>query len=152
MIKLGLVALIAIAMTSCGDKGDAQEIIELKTDKDSLSYILGAEQAKFILEKGDPNLQKLDFDEMAAGFETAILDKQEQMDQACQDALEKLYGRDGKDYDSTYRKQGSHCIGGIAGSIFLSRLEFERCIERCEYQNSACWFPSCSVATRYFDQ
>ncbi|MDB0062750.1 FKBP-type peptidyl-prolyl cis-trans isomerase [Crocinitomicaceae bacterium] len=118
MIKLGLVALIAIAMTSCGDKGDDQETVELKTDKDSLSYILGAEQAKFILEKGDPNLQKLDFDEMAAGFETAIHDKQQQMGQDCQDALEKLYGRDGKDYDSTYRKQGSHCIGGIAGSIF----------------------------------
>ena len=61
MIQLGLVALIAIAMTSCGDKGDDQETVELKTDKDSLSYILGAEQAKFILEKGDPNLQKLDF-------------------------------------------------------------------------------------------
>ena len=29
MIKLGLVALIAIAMTSCGDKGDAQDIVEL---------------------------------------------------------------------------------------------------------------------------
>jgi FKBP-type peptidyl-prolyl cis-trans isomerase len=110
-------AVVALVFASCGNKGEEDEKVDLKTFKDKLSYVLGAEQARMITESGDPNLEKLNFDEMLLGFDKGM-NNEKAMDAGCQEALGKLYGPYGQDFDTTYVKSGSNCIGKIAGSVF----------------------------------
>jgi|TARA_R110000737_G_C14624517_1_gene494385 FKBP-type peptidyl-prolyl cis-trans isomerase len=117
MRKLAFIAVVAI-LAACGSK-DAEEKIELKTFKDKLSYSLGAEQAKMITEAGDPNLDRLDFEEIVVGFNSNLSAK-EAVDADCRNTLTKLYGPYGQDFDTAYVKKGSHCIGRIAGSVFYT--------------------------------
>lgn len=116
MRKLLMFAVVALVFTSCGNK-EEEEKVELKTFKDKLSYVLGAEQARMITESGDPNLERLNFDEMLLGFDKG-LNNEKAMDAGCQEALGKLYGPYGQDFDTNYVKSGSNCIGKIAGSVF----------------------------------
>ncbi len=118
MRKIGIVYGIAFVLASCGNSKKAEEKVELKTYKDKLSYILGAQQAKMITESGDPNLDKLQFDQMLLGFDQG-LSMEKAMDAACQKSLEQLYGPYGQDFDTAYVKSGSMCIGKIAGSVFF---------------------------------
>lgn len=111
------IAIVAV-LAACGNS-DAEEKIELKTFKDKLSYSLGAEQAKMITEAGDPNLDRLDFDEIVLGFNNNLSDK-EAVDDDCRNSLTKLYGPYGQDFDTAYVKKGSYCIGRIAGSVFYT--------------------------------
>lgn len=117
MRNISIVAGLFLLLASCGSK-ETEEKVELKTYKEKLSYILGAQQAKMITESGDPNLDKLSFDEMVLGFEKGLTMKKA-MDADCKLALEKLYGPYGQDFDSNYVKSGSNCIGKIAGSVFF---------------------------------
>jgi FKBP-type peptidyl-prolyl cis-trans isomerase len=117
MRKLVFIAVIAI-LSACGSK-DAEEKLELKTFKDKLSYSLGAEQAKMITEAGDPNLDRLDFDEIITGFNNNLSNK-EAVDEDCRNSLTKLYGPYGQDFDTAYVQKGSNCIGRIAGSVFYT--------------------------------
>lgn len=117
MKKLMMLAVIAFVFASCGNKKTEDEQVDLKTFKDKLSYVLGAEQARMITESGDPNLDKLNFDEMLLGFDLGLNDEKA-MDSDCQEALGKMYGPYGQDFDSSQVKKGSNCIGKIAGNVF----------------------------------
>lgn len=117
MRKLLFITVLAF-LGACGNK-NSEEKIELKTFKDKLSYSLGAEQAKMITEAGDPNLDRLDFDEIVVGFDSNLSSK-EAVDKDCRNSLTKLYGPYGQDFDTNYVKKGSHCIGRIAGSVFYT--------------------------------
>ncbi len=117
MRKIAFVALVAI-LASCGSK-NAEETIVLKTFKDKLSYSLGAEQAKMITEAGDPNLDRLNFDDIVLGF-NSNLNAKEAVDADCRNSLTKLYGPYGQDFDTAFVKKGSFCIGRIAGSVFYT--------------------------------
>jgi FKBP-type peptidyl-prolyl cis-trans isomerase FkpA len=117
-MRIALFIAIAAVVVSCSSK-EAEEKVELKTFKDKLSYSLGAEQAKMITEAGDPNLDRLNFDEIILGFNSNLNDK-EAVDADCRNALTKLYGPYGQDFDTNYVKLGSHCIGRIAGSVFYT--------------------------------
>ncbi len=118
MRKLGMIVALAFVMASCGSSKDAEETVDLKTFKDKLSYVLGAQQSKFIMDSGDPNLEKLNFDEILAGFDTGMKEKRKELDQGCQSVLRNMYGVNGQDFDSSLVKSGSNCIGKIAGTIF----------------------------------
>jgi len=116
-----IIAFIAIVLvlTSCGSKKADEETVELNTFKDKLSYSLGAEQAKMITEAGDPNLDRLNFDDIVLGF-NSNLNSKEAVDPDCRNSLTKLYGPYGQDFDTAFVKKGSFCIGRIAGSVFYS--------------------------------
>jgi FKBP-type peptidyl-prolyl cis-trans isomerase FkpA len=118
MRKIGILVALAYVLASCGGKANEEEKLELKTFKDKLSYILGAQQAKMITESGDPNLDSLQFDQMLIGFNQGLSMKKA-MDPACKNALEQLYGPYGQDFNAKYVKSGSECIGKIAGSVFF---------------------------------
>ncbi len=102
---------------SCGDKKADAENIELNTSKEKLSYALGAEQGKMILESGDPNLGKLDFKMIIEGFNKGFNSK-DAFSNECQTTLQKLFGPYGQDFDTTYLKAGCTCLGKTVGSVF----------------------------------
>ncbi len=115
-----VIALAAVIFVGCGAKEEVEEKVELKTYKDKISYIVGAKQAEMITKSGDPNLERLSIDDMVAGFSLGLSDKQA-LDKACEEALGKLYGPYGQDFDTNYVKEGCNCIGKLAGSVFYQK-------------------------------
>lgn len=122
MIKYLIIGLAAgmVACSSDGNDNLVAEKVDFKNAKDSLSYCLGAEQAKMITQSGDPNLDKLDFDAIIDGFNQGLTMNESELSSECRDALMKLYGPYGQDFDSTAVGPGSLCIGKMAGSVFAN--------------------------------
>lgn len=122
MYKYLIISLTAgfLSCSSNGGEDLAAEKVNFKDAKDSLSYCLGAEQAKMITESGDPNLNKLDFDAIIAGFKDGLNMSDQELTEECRPALMKLYGPYGQDFDSTAVGAGSLCIGKMAGSVFAN--------------------------------
>lgn len=116
MRNLWVIAVLALSLVSCGEK-DEEKTIELKTFKDKISYIVGSSQAQMITRSGDPNLDRLSFDDMCLGFKDG-LSNDGGLTTECEGVLKKMYGPYGQDFDTSQVKPGSSCIGGLAGSLF----------------------------------
>ena len=106
---------------ACGNKQAAEEaeVVNLETFKDKLSYSMGALNAKSFTENGDSDLNKLDFDLMAKGFESNLNDTDPS---ECRDVLKKLFGESFANFDSTYVKEGSECLGRLAAADFYKQM------------------------------
>lgn len=116
---IGLAASLVACSSGEGETAVAEKV-DFKNAKDSLSYCLGAEQAKMITQSGDPNLDKLDFDAIVTGFSQGLKMGEEELTNECRESLMKLYGPYGQDFDSTAVGPGSLCIGKMAGSVFMN--------------------------------
>ena len=112
------IVLPLLALMSCGDEKAAEEVVILDTFKDKISYALGAEQAKMITESGDPNLASLNYDMIIEGFGVGIKNP-DSFDAKCQEAIKKLYGPNGQDFDTNFLEPACNCIGKTVGSVFL---------------------------------
>lgn len=123
-MKIIVFSLLVVGLTACGSKNENElPQAELKTSKDKLSYCLGAEQARMLTESGDPNFSRLDKKAIEAGFEEGIKMSSAEISDDCRQALIKLYGPYGQDFDTTAIEAGSKCIGIMAGSIFKNGWE-----------------------------
>jgi FKBP-type peptidyl-prolyl cis-trans isomerase len=120
MKKILLFIFLGPILWACGEneKANNENQVDLSNAKSKLSYIAGAEQAKMVTTSGDPNLKSLDFDEMLKGFELGLMTNTTDLDEGCRANLQNLYGQGGQDFNIKYVKQGSLCIGKIAGAIF----------------------------------
>jgi FKBP-type peptidyl-prolyl cis-trans isomerase FkpA len=96
-----------------------EEKIVLQTTKDSLSYVLGAMNAKTIVSTQDPNMAHLDLEEVAAGFAMNLNAKKPG---DCENTLKKLFGPNFQDFDSTYAKDGAQCLGKLTGYSFYKDI------------------------------
>jgi hypothetical protein len=117
MKRIVYFALPMAFLMSCGDKKAEGEVVKLDTFKDKLSYALGAEHSKMVIESGDPNLAKLNFDKIVEGFEEGLKNPTA-FGEECKNTIKKLYGPYGQDFDTTYLQAGCVCIGKTVGSVF----------------------------------
>jgi FKBP-type peptidyl-prolyl cis-trans isomerase len=112
--------ILPFLFIGCGEKTTAvEEVVELKTEKDRLSYVLGAMNAKTIVGTQDPNIARLDMEEVAKGF-AENLNNNKPAD--CEATLTKLFGPNFQDFDSTYAKEGALCLGRLTGYAFFQDI------------------------------
>jgi FKBP-type peptidyl-prolyl cis-trans isomerase FkpA len=120
MKKLLFISIAAIGLFSCGGNKEKDEVkVELKSHKDSLSYVLGAMNARTIVGTPDPNIDRLDLEDVAVGF-SMNLNNNKPVD--CEATLTKLFGPNFQDFDSTYAKEGAECLGKLTGYAFYQDL------------------------------
>ncbi len=120
MKKILIWALPLTIVFACGDDKKAEEVVELKTDKDKLSYAMGAANAQTFVNDPSGQSQKLDFVLMAKGFESNLNANNAD---ACKETLKKLFGPDFKSYDSTYRAAGSECLGKLTAAELYRQMK-----------------------------
>jgi FKBP-type peptidyl-prolyl cis-trans isomerase FklB len=115
-----IATLFFIAACGSNNSENKDEKVELKTDKDKLSYVLGSMSALTINSSQDPNVKQLDVEEMVKGFEMNLNGN----DPAeCDAELRKLFGQNAQDFDQKFIKSGSLCLGKISGYQFYIDLK-----------------------------
>lgn len=112
--------LTATLLVGCGDDTPVEEAVKLDTYEDKLSYVLGAMNAKGITDSNDPNVDRLDKEAMIEGFKEGL--KDDNTDD-CMTTLQNLFGQNGQDFNETYVKEGSKCIGKITASSFMAEMK-----------------------------
>ena len=116
-MKKILFVLTAIVLISCGDK--KTEEIKLETFDEKLSFSLGALRATDLMAIAEFDVQKLDKDQLMAGFRNGYLTA-EQPD--CRTEMEGLFGPNGTDFNEAFVTEGSDCIGQIISFELSSML------------------------------
>lgn len=107
-------------LMACGEeKKEAEEAVELKTEKDRLSYVLGSMNAKTIVGTPDPNIARLDLEEIAKGFSENLNDSKPD---DCEATLTKLFGPNFQDYNEKYAKEGAQCLGRLTAYAFYKDM------------------------------
>lgn len=115
-----LFILIPLLFIGCGNKNEQkEETVKLVTEKDRLSYVLGSMNAKTIVGTQDPNIDRLDMEEVAKGF-ASNLNNNKPTD--CEATLIKLFGPNFQDFDSTYAKEGAQCLGKLTAYAFYQDM------------------------------
>lgn len=121
LLLIGLIPAMLFGFASCGDDKDevVVEKIEFKNTKEKLSFALGVESAVGIF-KEDSKFETLDKDLLVEGFESNLSDSPAA---DCEATIQKLLGPQGQDFDTTYLKEGSTCIGRMSGFYFYMQME-----------------------------
>jgi len=119
-MKRILFFLLPVLLFACSQSTEkVDETIEFKTAKERLSYVLGAMNAKSIIGTQDPNIKRLDMEEIALGFnENLSINRPE----GCDVTLGKLFGPNMQDFDTMYAKAGAHCMGQLTGYSFYKDI------------------------------
>ena len=116
---LYLPLLFVFACNSDTDK-EKEEVIELKTSKDRLSYALGSMSAQSLVGSKDENMKKLDIDELIEGFGENLKDNEPK---ECEETIQKLFGPYFQDFDTAFAKAGSKCIGRLTAYSLYKNIE-----------------------------
>jgi FKBP-type peptidyl-prolyl cis-trans isomerase FklB len=114
MRKLIYILSALVVFASCSDSNDLKPV-EFKTQKDKLSYVLGAMNAKTITSSNEKSLEQLDKDEMIKGFNENLNGKEAE---GCLQTIQKLFGPNYQDFNKKYIKEGSLCMGRMTGYAF----------------------------------
>ncbi|MES2799328.1 MAG: FKBP-type peptidyl-prolyl cis-trans isomerase [Bacteroidota bacterium] len=114
----GVVTVMILA--SCGGK-KADEVVKLVSEKDKLSYVLGSINAQAIVGQQNSDLKRLNMDKVVEGFEAGLADTEPPSE--CQSTLQKLFGPNSQDFDTTYLQEGSLCIGRLTAYTFYREMK-----------------------------
>jgi FKBP-type peptidyl-prolyl cis-trans isomerase FklB len=120
MKKILLILSTAVLIASCSNSKEENSPISFKTQKDKLSYILGAINAKTISNSKEKSLEQLNKDEMIKGFNENLNGKEAD---GCLETIQKLFGPNYQDFNKKYIKEGSHCMGRMTGFAFYSDIK-----------------------------
>lgn len=120
MKKIILASLLLVITFACGDGKDEGKVLPLKTQKQQISYLMGADNAGQLLQ--DPNFAKYNKDEILKGFKQG-LDNEKSFDPACQETIQNLLGPTQQDFNEKYVKEASLCIGKFLGGMFKTSWE-----------------------------
>lgn len=113
--------ILPLLLFACSnDPSSTEEVVELKTAKDRLSYVLGSMNARTIVSTQDINISRLDMEEIAKGFNSNLsLNNPEE----CEGILKKLFGPNFQDFDDKYAKEGANCLGKLTGYAFYKDIK-----------------------------
>lgn len=117
MKKIILASLLLVVTFACGDDKEGVKALPLTTEKQRISYLMGADNAGQLLQ--DPNFAKYDKDQILKGFEEG-LDNEKAFDPACQTTIQNLLGANQQEFNQKYVKDASLCIGKFIGGMFKS--------------------------------
>ncbi len=120
MKKLFIILSVTLFIASCSDSKESGAPLEFKTQKDKLSYILGAINAKTITNSNEKSLEQLDKEEMIKGFNENLSGKEAE---GCLETIQKLFGPNYLDFNKKYIKEGSLCMGRMTGYAFYSDIK-----------------------------
>lgn len=120
MKKIILASLLLAVNFACGDEKDAGKVLPLDTQKQQISYLMGADNASQLLQ--DPNFAKYDKDQILKGFEEGLKDEKS-FDQTCQQTIQSLLGPNQQEFNQKYAKDASLCIGKFIGGMFKTSWE-----------------------------
>lgn len=108
------IILLTLLFWSCSsDKAPYK--VEFKNEKDKLSYVLGAINAKTISDSKTEEFDKLDKAQIIKGFNENLAGKPAE---ACLTTLKLLFGPTYQDFNASYLKEGSLCMGRLTGYAF----------------------------------
>ncbi|HLP54146.1 MAG TPA: FKBP-type peptidyl-prolyl cis-trans isomerase [Fluviicola sp.] len=127
LITLSLVGLLA----ACGDEAATADAVELKTNKDKMSYVVGADHAQQLLQ--DKNFANYDKEKIMEGFEIGLKDENA-FGPECNQTLQSMFGYQGMEFDPAFKTEGSLCIGKALGSYFLSGWKQENFIKKFDLE------------------
>lgn len=119
MKKIILLAAAALIVFSCGNESKPADTLKLETQKQRLSYALGADHGHSISGSGDPNYPKYNLEKVTEGFAEG-LKNDKAFGEECQAALRGLFGDGGHDFNEKYIDQGCECLGKLSGVVFRS--------------------------------
>ncbi len=114
MRKFILGFVLVFLSAACGSK-NTESKLPLETDKQKLSYLLGADNASQLLQ--DPNFAKYNKANILKGFEEG-LKNEKAFDQNCQMSIQNLFGQNQNEFNAQYVDEASTCIGKFLGSMF----------------------------------
>lgn len=120
MKKIILASLLLAITFACGDDKSEGKVLPLKTQKQQISYLMGADNAGQLLQ--DPNFAKYNKEEILKGFKQG-LDNEKSFDAACQTTIQNLLGPNQQDFNEKYVKEASLCIGKFLGGMFKTGWE-----------------------------
>jgi hypothetical protein len=115
MKNILFIALVFIGFTACNTK-EKPYSVSFKNKKDKLSYVLGAINAKTIVNSGTEASNKLDKGLVAKGFNQNLNGTPAQ---ECLNTLQLLFGPTYQDFNPKYVKEGSLCMGRMSGYAFF---------------------------------
>lgn len=124
---------ILLSLTACKETNQ-EEKIELNSASDRLAYALGADHARSISESGDPYFSRYNVDEIVKGFEIGLKDEKA-FDDACKATMNGLFGPTGQDFDTTYLKAGSLCLGKLSGMVFQTSWKNRGAMDKINFKN-----------------
>ena len=107
-------SLVCLLLTSCENKEEKYKVV-FKNNKDEISYVLGAINAKTIVNSGTESFEKLDKDAVIKGFKQNLNGSPAE---ACLSTLQLLFGPNYQDFNKKYVKEGSLCMGKMTGYAF----------------------------------
>lgn len=116
--KFSFIILFFIGLTlisSCSDDAANGEALVFNSSKDKTSYVLGAMNAKSIVNSGAQEFTNLDMVELSAGFNSNL---NTSPTDDCLATLHLLFGKTFQDFNKKYLKEGSRCVGKMAGYAF----------------------------------
>lgn len=121
LLKLGMLPVLMIALFACGDgeKEMVAEKIDFKNTKEKVSFAIGVESAVGLF-KEDAKFEDLDKAMLVEGFNSNVSSSPVT---DCEETLRKFLGEQGMDFDTTYLKEGSRCIGRMSGFYFHMQME-----------------------------
>lgn len=120
MIKSFLfISFFALLLVSCGEK-PAEKPVTFKNEKDKLSYVLGAMNAKTIVASNESSFLQLDKNLLIKGFNDNLSSVSAD---DCMETIKLLFGPDYRDFNKKYVKEGSLCMGRMTGHAFYSDMK-----------------------------
>lgn len=125
MKALIIAASVGLLLSACGDDKAAGDVIELKTQKDKLSYAVGADHAKQLVQ--DRSFADYNKEKIIEGFDVG-LHNEAAFDVGCQQTLQQMF--QGRSVDPKYLEEGSLAIGKLMGSNFLKGWKQDNFIQR----------------------
>lgn len=124
---------LLLATTACKET-KTEEKIELNSAADRLAYSLGADHARSISESGDPYFSRYNVEDIVKGFEIGLKDANA-FDDACKATMNGLFGPQGQDFDTTYLKAGSLCLGKLSGMVFQTSWMKKGAMDKIDFKN-----------------
>ncbi|HNS41916.1 MAG TPA: FKBP-type peptidyl-prolyl cis-trans isomerase [Taishania sp.] len=119
MKKIIAFVLPLAVIVACGGK-DKEEVIKFDSEKQKLSYALGADFASPIVNAGAEASSILDFEAVSKGFEAALNDGDYK---SCEETVIGAFGATFNTPDSTKKIPGSECFGKLNGSRMYQMLK-----------------------------